>query len=216
MSNWDETRSQARCNKLHPAIVEGAQRPRTAAKPETRQSKPTKSAIRTYTGILFDFEEPEASPICIEDIAHSLSLLCRFAGHCTKFYSVAEHSLRVSYVCPEEHALWGLMHDASEAYCVDVPRPLKHMENMEHYRAHEKRVMRVICGWFNMNPVEPAEVKDADNVLLVTEQRDLLKNAIPDFNVVPLVGPIVPITSKQAEKLFLKRFKELNKSFCKI
>ena len=171
--------------------------------------KPTKSAIRTYTGILFDFEEPEASPICIEDIAHALSLLCRFAGHCKEFYSVAEHSYRVSYVCPEEHALWGLMHDASEAYCVDVPRPLKHMPNMEHYRAHEKRVMKAICGWFNMNPVEPLEVKAADMVLLVTEQRDLLKNSIPDFNIQPLYGTIHPVTSEQAEDLFLQRFKAL-------
>jgi hypothetical protein len=179
-------------------------------------TKPTKSAIRTYTGILFDFEEPEASPICIEDIAHALSLLCRFAGHCKEFYSVAEHSYRVSYACPEEHALWGLMHDASEAYCVDVPRPLKHMPNMEHYRAHEKRVMRAICGWFNMDPVEPPEVKYADNVLLVTEQRDLLKNSIPDFRIEPLESPIWPVTSKQAERLFLQRFVELNKGFCKI
>src|ERR1035437_7449310 len=106
------------------------------------------------------------------------------------------------------------MHDASEAYCVDVPRPLKHMENMEHYRAHEKRVMRAICGWFNMNAVEPAEVKDADNVLLVTEQRDLLKNSIPDFNITPLEWRISPITSQQAEREFLRRFKELNKPFC--
>jgi hypothetical protein len=186
MSDWDETCSQARCNKP--------------------VRKPTKSAIRTYTGILFDFEEPEASPICIEDIAHSLSLLCRFAGHCKEFYSVAEHSVRVSYACPEEHALWGLMHDASEAYCVDVPRPLKHMPNMEPYRTHEKRVMKAICGWFNMNPVEPLEVKAADMILLVTEQRDLLKNSIPDFNIKPLPTIIEPWCPQKAEWIFLKRF----------
>lgn len=174
-------------------------------------TKPVGSAIRTYTGVLFDFVNPEASPINIEDIAHSLSLLCRFAGHCKEFYSVAEHSYRVSYVCPEEHALWGLMHDASEAYCVDVPRPLKHMANMEHYRAHEKRVQRAICGWFNMIPVEPPEVKAADMVLLVTEQRDLLKNSIPDFNIKPLEGVIKPVTSAQAEHLFLERFWQLTK-----
>ncbi len=171
--------------------------------------KPVRSAIRTYTGQLFDFVEPEESPISIEDIAHALSLLCRFAGHCKEFYSVAEHSYRVSCICSKEHALWGLMHDASEAYCVDVPRPLKHMPNMKHYRAHEKRVMRAICGWFNMDPVEPPEVKDMDMVLLVTEQRDLLKNSIPDFHIKPLVGKISPVTSKQAEELFLRRFKQL-------
>lgn len=123
--------------------------------------------------------------------------------------SVAEHSYRVSYVCPKEHALWGLMHDASEAYCVDVPRPLKHMPNMEHYRAHEKRVQRAICGWFNMDPVEPPEVKAADMVLLVTEQRDLLKNAFADFDIEPLVGEIYPVNSRVAKQLFLKRFEDL-------
>jgi hypothetical protein len=83
------------------------------------------------------------------------------------------------------------------------------MSNMEPYRAHEKRVMRAICGWFNMNPVEPPEVKAADMVLLVTEQRDLLKNSIPDFHIEPLVGTIVPVSSYQAERLFLNRFQQL-------
>ena len=105
--------------------------------------------------------------------------------------------------------MWGLMHDASEAYCVDVPRPLKHLEGMENYRAHEKRVMRAICGWFNMSPVEPPEVKAADMVLLVTEQRDLLKNSIPDFRIQPLESVICPVRSGVAENLFITRFKQL-------
>jgi len=88
-------------------------------------------------------------------------------------------------------------------------RPLKHMPNMEHYRAHEKRVQRAICGWFNMDPVEPPEVKAADMVLLVTEQRDLLKNAFADFDIEPLVGEIYPVNSRVAKQLFLKRFEDL-------
>ena len=173
--------------------------------------KPTKSAIRTYTGELFDFVNPENTPLSIESIAHSLSLICRFTGHCQKFYSVAEHSYRVSYVCPQEHAFWGLMHDAGESCVQDLSRPLKHMKGMEPYRAHEKRVMDAICKQFGMDPVEPPAVKEADNVLLVTEQRDLMNNSIPDFNVKPLVLLIAPVTSRQAEILFLKRFKELYK-----
>ncbi len=172
--------------------------------------KPTTSAIRTYTGELFDFVHPELHPISIIDIAQSLSLLCRFAGHSKVFYSVAEHSVRVSYLVPPEHALWGLMHDAGEAYCVDVPRPLKHMAGMEAYRAHEKRVMAAICSWFHMDATEPPEVKLADNIMLVTEQRDLLKNSHPDFaHVTPLDETIEPWTSRKAEHRFLSRFYEL-------
>jgi 5'-deoxynucleotidase YfbR-like HD superfamily hydrolase len=125
--------------------------------------------------------------------------------------SVAEHSYRVSYIVPEEHALWGLMHDAGECYCVDVPRPLKHLAGMESYRAHEKRVMSAICSWFNMDPTEPPEVKAADNIMLVTEQRDLLANSIPDFNIEPLVEEIKPVSSKTAEEMFLCRFNHLYK-----
>lgn len=172
-------------------------------------TKPTKSAIRTYTGELFDFVHPESTPLSIESIAHSLSLICRFTGHCKVLYSVAEHSYRVSFVCPQEHALWGLMHDAGESCVQDLSRPLKHMEGMEAYRAHEKRVMNAICKQFNMDPTEPPEVKEADNILLVTEQRDLMNNSMPDFNVKPLIGTIWPVTSRQAELLFLRRFKEL-------
>src|ERR1700676_677277 len=173
-------------------------------------TKPIGSAIRTYTGALFSFEYPEKSPISIKDIGHSLSLMCRFAGHCKKFYSVAEHSVRVSEIVPPEHALWGLMHDAGESYCVDVPRPLKHMAGMESYRAHEKRVMGAICAWFHMDPTEPPEVKTADNTMLVTEQRDLLKNSHPDFaQVTPLDEVIEPWTSRKAEQKFLNRFYEL-------
>jgi 5'-deoxynucleotidase YfbR-like HD superfamily hydrolase len=171
--------------------------------------KPIGSAIRTYTGKLFDFLDPEASPISIEDIAHSLSLLCRFAGHSKIFYSVAEHSVRVSWICPKEFRLWGLMHDAGECYCVDVPRPLKHLKGMEAYRAHEKRVMQAICKQFGMDPVEPPDVKEADNVMLVTEQRDLLNNSIPDFNVQPLLSTLKPWTSQYAEHMFLENFKDL-------
>jgi hypothetical protein len=69
--------------------------------------------------------------------------------------------------------------------------------------------MNAICKQFGMDPVEPPEVKAADSVLLVTEQRDLLLNSIPDFNVKPLIGIIYPVTSRQAELLFLRRFKEL-------
>jgi 5'-deoxynucleotidase YfbR-like HD superfamily hydrolase len=101
------------------------------------------------------------------------------------------------------------MHDAGECYCVDVPRPLKYLAGMEAYRAHEKRVMKAICKWFNMDPVEPPSVKVADNIMLVTEQRDLLKNSIPDFDITPLADTIFPWDSIFAKYAFISRFNQL-------
>jgi hypothetical protein len=81
--------------------------------------------MQTYTGRQFWPIDPRADEIDIVDIAHALSQQCRFAGHCKSFYSVATHSWHTSNVCNSENALWGLLHDAAEAYLVDLPTPIK-------------------------------------------------------------------------------------------
>jgi hypothetical protein len=83
--------------------------------------------IETYTGRRFNVFEPDIRNINIMDIAHSLSMCTRFNGHLNQYYSVAEHSIYVSELVPKEFALAGLLHDASEAYLSDVPRPIKAM-----------------------------------------------------------------------------------------
>ena len=80
--------------------------------------------IQTFYGKKYRHMDPRPEDITIEDIARGLSHLCRFSGQIKTFYSVAEHAVRVSYACDPEDALEGLHHDDSEAYCVDVPRPL--------------------------------------------------------------------------------------------
>lgn len=172
--------------------------------------KPIGSAIRTFTGVLFDFADPQSISVNVVDIAHSLSLMCRFAGHVKKFYSIAEHAVRGSYLCTPGNRFWFLNHDDSEAYYVDVPRPLKYLAGMDNYKALEKAGQRVVCRAFGLPPDEPEEVKYWDSVMLVTEQRDLLNNAIPDFDIKPLPYKIKPWSSRKAEKLFLMRFKELS------
>ena len=79
------------------------------------------SWLQTYTGIQFWPLDPRPEEIDIQDIAHALSLLCRFNGHCQRFYSVAEHSVHVSTILAPEFGLWGLLHDAAEAYLSDIP-----------------------------------------------------------------------------------------------
>lgn len=81
--------------------------------------------IQTYTGKKFFPLHPHQNEYVIEDIAHALSMKCRFAGHCNAFYSVAEHSVKVSRIVAPESQLWGLLHDAAEAYLPDVCQPIK-------------------------------------------------------------------------------------------
>lgn len=126
--------------------------------------------MQTYTGRQFWPIDPLAEEIDIADIAHALSMACRYAGHCLRFYSVAEHSVHVARSLPPELRLWGLLHDASEAYLVDVPRPLK--PSLPGYYELEQRVMDAIAEkfWLHTNTM-PAEVKAADNRILVDERQ---------------------------------------------
>jgi hypothetical protein len=136
--------------------------------------------MQTYTGKQFYPMDPRASEIDPDDIAHALSMLCRYGGHSSEFYSVAEHSWHLSYAVSPEHALAALLHDATEAYLVDVPRPIKRAPGMEAYRAAEDRLMQEIAWRFKLpgctDPVYelPAEVKDADTRILVDERARLM------------------------------------------
>ncbi len=170
------------------------------------------SWIPTYTGGVFSLTDPDPATIQIEDIAHHLAYLCRFAGATRRFYSVAQHSVLVSLFCPPEHAREGLMHDASEAYCLDMPRPLKYLPGMEQYRAIEQRISDAVRIRFGLLPVLPDSVKHVDMALLMTERQKLLgpQHAPWDREVEPLEVPdFESWTPERAEKEFLNRFWEL-------
>lgn len=164
--------------------------------------------IRTFTGRKFWPLQPRAEDVCLTDIAHALSNICRYTGHVRTFYSVAEHSVRVSWTCDPKDALWGLLHDASEAYLCDIARPVKRQAEMSGYRMAEAAVQLVVCEHFGLDPVEPASVKRADTILLGTELRDLMQGADwKDFEV--LQTPINPWPAWAAKEAFLARFAEL-------
>jgi hypothetical protein len=125
--------------------------------------------IQTATGRAFWPIDPRPEDVCIEDIAHALSMLCRFGGHCLRFYSVAEHSVLLSRHVAPEHKLWALLHDASEAYLVDVPRPLKPF--LTGYREAEDKIMRAVCLHFGLPLDVPPQIKADDTSLLMDEAR---------------------------------------------
>lgn len=167
--------------------------------------------ILTIEAQYFNFERPEESVYSIMAIAHALSNICRFTGHCTHFYSVAQHSVLVSHLVPQHLALHGLLHDAAEAFMGDVASPLKRM--IPAYKEIEKRVERAVFARFGLPPEMPPEIKHADRVALRTEQRDLMRREGGLWTVLDGVEPddqvITPLLPHPAMVLFVRRFAEI-------
>lgn len=166
--------------------------------------------IQTYTGRQFWPLKPSVGDVAIEDIAHALSLKCRFSGHCRKFYSVAEHSLFVSYHVPAKDALWGLLHDAAEAYLPDVARPIK--ADLTGFQEIEDRLLQVIAEWAGLTWPMPVSVADADVRLLATERLQLMGPSPAPWSiehVPPVLIPALGASPGIAEDFFLDRWARL-------
>lgn len=166
-----------------------------------------KPEIQTYSGGVLNFDFPEEHQFSIYDIAHALSNICRFTGHTTSFYSVAQHCVLVSMIVPPSVALKGLLHDADEAYLGDVAAPLKAL--LPDYKAIEARVARALYTHFGLNPAADPLIKHADHLALVTEARDLMHRPIVMPGVTPVAYHITPLQPAEAEMVFLDRFFEL-------
>lgn len=176
-------------------------------------SSGTKNAwVQTYTGRKWILLEPHPDRVNALDIAWALSMQCRYNGHCREFYSVAEHSVRASWIVPEEFRFWALMHDAAEAYLGDVVKPLKMLPGIrETYERMERETMTAIAERYGFDLPEPEQVRHADLVMLATEQRDLLPDPpdswgrLPD----PLPETIEPWTQVKAFERFVAAFIDL-------
>lgn len=170
--------------------------------------------IETASGRRFRPLSPDVGDIVLEDIAHALSNQCRFSGHVRVHYSVAEHSVRVSELletwgCSQRIQLWGLLHDATEAYLVDIPSPLKCTPVFEAYRLAEDTLMVAVCRRFGLPIAQPARVHHADAVLLATEARDLMPFRPEHWGSLkeqPLAETIIPWGHETAERNFIQRY----------
>ena len=161
--------------------------------------------------------DPRAEDVDIRDIAASLSKLCRFNGHCRAFYSVAQHSIHVSFLVPAEDALAGLLHDATEAYVGELMRPIKLM--LPDFIEMENRIGAAIAERFGLDDLCPPSVKEADTRIVVNEKNALLNPSngtdwgdLPrgysaqEMEAVAFCGVMPP---EIAERVFLDRFHEI-------
>jgi hypothetical protein len=130
--------------------------------------------VETSSGAHFNLDEPDFRP---EDIAHALSMNCRFNGHVRQFYSVAEHSLLVSALVyhmggNQQQCLEALLHDATEAYLSDVPAPFKQF--LPDWRAIDAKLDAKLREWAGLPSDKTGLVKDADWLALFIEAYHLL------------------------------------------
>lgn len=164
--------------------------------------------LPTFSGGQLDPLDPDPAQIRIVDIAHALSNLCRWNGHCRAFYSVAEHSLRVSHAVPAKDALWGLLHDAAEAYLGDFVSPLKHHTPCgEEYQRHEATLLDALAQKFGLCLPMPASILRADHEQLQDEIHWLIDPTTP----LDRRQQIVTMPPLQAELEFLNRYRELTR-----
>lgn len=176
--------------------------------------------IETYTGRRFHPDEPDFNII---DVAHATSNLCRYNGHCKKFYSVAEHSVLTAHIVraylggTEQEAYEALMHDAVEAYVSDVPAPFK--QYCLGAVKLEEDLEVALRRHFQLPKEKGPKCKKADLLALFIEAEQLmfsrgrvfsdhmgLKEEAEKLTLYPIVG-YNPI---EAKGLFLQTYRKLS------
>ncbi len=170
--------------------------------------------IMLHSGAWFDFCAPSSSDFTIEDIAHGLGNICRYAGQCRDFYSVAEHSILVSETAVG-HEFEALLHDAAEAFLGDITRPLKQM--LPDYRKIENSVQKAIFDRFGLPRALNPFIKQADLRVLAAEQRQIMPAGTDawarESKVEPAPVVVLHLSPADAKKAFLERFKMLRSQY---
>ncbi|MBQ3080325.1 MAG: hypothetical protein IJC48_10070 [Clostridia bacterium] len=172
--------------------------------------------INTYSGKQLDVENPSAGSIDINDIAHALSFICRGSGNTNFFFSVARHcvycareawargmSVRVVLAC--------LLHDASEAYMMDIPKPIK--ENLlPQYNIYEDQLLACIYEKYLGSPLteeEARQVDEVDHALLMYDLKYLLNMDIAELPPVHIDLKYEFEPFEESRSAYLSMFKEM-------
>lgn len=174
--------------------------------------KVTNAKIQTFTGLMFDLFDPAPTSIVLEDIAHALSMICRYGGHSRHFYSVAEHSVLMAehFEKKSQHGLARVaaLHDATEAYLGDIVRPLK--TRLPEYQRAEERLQGMILTKFGLIAVIPKSVKQADLSITNDERAALMEPRTWTIDPYPALGvEIEGWPPAEAEGHWLNTFRRL-------
>lgn len=183
----------------------------TATEADDLPQRTDENWISTFTGKRFWPLNPVADGLDIRDIAHALSNLCRFTGHCRHFYSVAQHCVLASEWCHPAIAKWCLLHDAAEAYINDISRPVKRYFPL--LKRAEEKTLRMLADRHKLQWPMPPGVHSVDVRMLATERRDVMGPATGRWLLLEQVQPfqetIEAVHPLTAEAMFLARFYEL-------
>jgi uncharacterized protein len=176
------------------------------ARREYANSRQAECWIQSAFGNVWHPLCPQLDIICPAELAYALSKMCRFSGHPTAFYSVAQHSvLCAELVDTPAEKLAALLHDAAECYgFADVPSPVKRLPFMAEYRAAELRCLTGILANFGLPGEVPNSVKHADLVMLATEKRDAMASEPQSWGALPepTEQVITPLEHQEAQALW--------------
>lgn len=171
--------------------------------------------MQTFSGRAVYPLDLREEDIALIDIAHSLSMQCRYNGHSTQFYSIAEHSVHIAKALmadfnDPELAMAGLMHDASESYLTDIARPVKPF--LSNYKEFEEQAEATIVKKYKLIKMTDPRVKEYDNRILVDEKSVLMVRPPKEWSIPAMgIGIVIHAWSPlEAKNEFLACFVELD------
>lgn len=167
--------------------------------------------IQTFSGREFSVLDPDPAAVHLDDIAHALAHLCRYNGHCSQFYSVAEHSawgalhLAAGYGKAVQRAF--LLHDAAEAYLGDICTPVKAALG-DRVHEVEAGILRAVHERFGIGAVPSLHIAEIDRHMLGLEVAELMAKPLvgkwPDMSDLPAVTWTPGLSPDSARGLFLR------------